>query len=644
LYLKRISIQNMGPVDNLELELPFKNDLPIPVCLVGANGSGKSTVLSTIVNGMVVIKGVAFDDAEIEKGKFFRLGNQQFIKYGEHYYHTIVEFSDDISVEGWMLDRPRNKFESELKFCPAITSWSQIPESEDHHFDQFPNSNVNLAKIRNAFAGNCVLYFPPNRFEEPSWLNEDNLLANVKFEQRRNIRSLSERLIFSQRRVAATCDWLLNVVLDKLVAAQEVQSMSALGKSEKIIPKKQQLDDPNDLLIGAITSILKLVLADEQSEVSLSIGNRQNRQLGIVVNRSDGTSTTIANVFALSSGESSLFALFSSILFDFDRSGVEFTSLQEVKGIVVIDEIDTHLHLDLQRNILPKLLKLFEGVQFIITTHSPLFLLGLQDTFGSESVQVISLPDGNSINAEDFSELDSAYIGIKNTARHRQTIEQEVIKSRRPLLIVEGRSDEIILNTAWQKLFSSPIPFDIQAAGIEADLTKRNGNAEQLRRTIEFVATISERTIIGLFDNDREGNERFKGLHKNTFEDWSDNCEIRKHRTAKVWGILLPVAVGREAFVTANINYRHLVIEHYFSDELLSLHGMKGDKIMTTEVYEVCGDKIKFAEKSCDFDDVEFEGFRMLFSRLADISNEYSPQPGVVQSMANRLDLDLLDV
>jgi predicted ATP-binding protein involved in virulence len=622
LYLKRISIQNMGPVDNLEFELPFKNDLPMPVCLVGANGSGKSTVLSTIVNGMVVIKGVAFDDAEIEKGKFFRLGNPQFIKYGEHYYHTLVEFSDDISVEGWMLDRPRNKFESELAFFPEITSWSQIPESEDHHFT-IP-SEVNLAKIRNAFAGNCVLYFPPNRFEEPSWLNEDNLLGNVKFEQRRNIRNLSERLIFSQRRVAATCDWLLNVVLDKLVVARE-------GKSQ-IIPEQQQSDDPNDRLLTAITSILKLILADEQSDVGLSIGNRQNRQLGIVVNRSDGTSTTIPNIFALSSGESSLFALFSSILFDFDRSGVEFTSLQEVKGIVVIDEIDTHLHLDLQREILPKLLKLFEGVQFIITTHSPLFLLGLRDTFGSESVQVISLPDGNSIDAEDFSELDSAYIAIKNTARHRQTIEQEVIKSRRPLLIVEGRSDEIILNTAWQKLFSSPIPFDIQAAGIEADLTQRNGNAEQLRRTIEFVATISERTIIGLFDNDREGNERFKGLHKNTFEDWSDNCEIRKHRTAKVWGILLPVAVGREEFVTANINYRYLVIEHYFSDELLSLHGMKGNKIMTTEVYEICGGKIKFAEKSCAFDDVEFEGFRMLFSRLSSISNEYSDQSSMTQT------------
>ncbi len=181
MYLKRVSIQNMGPIDNLDIELPFKNNLPMPVCLVGANGSGKSTVLSTIVNGMVVSKGVAFDDAEVEKGKVFRLRSPQFIKYGEHYYHTLVEFSDDISVEEWMLDRPKEKFEFEFEFCPAITSWSQIPESENSHFAQIPilNSEVDLAKIRDAFAGNCVLYFPPNRFEEPSWLNEDNLLGRL---------------------------------------------------------------------------------------------------------------------------------------------------------------------------------------------------------------------------------------------------------------------------------------------------------------------------------------------------------------------------------------------------------------------------------------------------------------------------------
>ena len=52
--------------------------------------------------------------------------------------------------------------------------------------------------------------------------------------------------------------------------------------------------------------------------------------------------------------------------------------LNQITGIVVIDEIEMHLHSDLQRKILPCLINLFPKVQFVITSHSPLFLLGMQ--------------------------------------------------------------------------------------------------------------------------------------------------------------------------------------------------------------------------------------------------------------------------
>lgn len=45
-----------------------------------------------------------------------------------------------------------------------------------------------------------------------------------------------------------------------------------------------------------------------------------------------------------------------------------------LEGIVLIDEIETHLHVELQRKILPILTELFPNLQFIITTHSPFIL------------------------------------------------------------------------------------------------------------------------------------------------------------------------------------------------------------------------------------------------------------------------------
>ena len=51
----------------------------------------------------------------------------------------------------------------------------------------------------------------------------------------------------------------------------------------------------------------------------------------------------------------------------------------EKEGIVLIDEIETHLHLGMQKIILPLLTTMFPNIQFIVTTHSPFILNSLRD-------------------------------------------------------------------------------------------------------------------------------------------------------------------------------------------------------------------------------------------------------------------------
>lgn len=48
--------------------------------------------------------------------------------------------------------------------------------------------------------------------------------------------------------------------------------------------------------------------------------------------------------------------------------------LQTITGVVVIDELDLHLHPQLQGEVLPALRRTFPSLQFIVTTHSPLVL------------------------------------------------------------------------------------------------------------------------------------------------------------------------------------------------------------------------------------------------------------------------------
>lgn len=51
----------------------------------------------------------------------------------------------------------------------------------------------------------------------------------------------------------------------------------------------------------------------------------------------------------------------------------------DLEGIVLIDEIETHLHVELQKKIVPILTKLFPNIQFIMTTHSPFVLNSAQN-------------------------------------------------------------------------------------------------------------------------------------------------------------------------------------------------------------------------------------------------------------------------
>lgn len=70
----------------------------------------------------------------------------------------------------------------------------------------------------------------------------------------------------------------------------------------------------------------------------------------------------------LSSGFSSILAVYAEL---FTKIRLRDLTPDELKGIVLIDEIDAHLHPSLQRKIFSFLSHAFPNIQFIIATHSP---------------------------------------------------------------------------------------------------------------------------------------------------------------------------------------------------------------------------------------------------------------------------------
>ena len=64
----------------------------------------------------------------------------------------------------------------------------------------------------------------------------------------------------------------------------------------------------------------------------------------------------------------------------------------DIPGIIIIDEIDLHLHPELEKVALPQFRKTFPSLQFIVSTHSPLVLVGI-DTHESSNAILRMVPD-----------------------------------------------------------------------------------------------------------------------------------------------------------------------------------------------------------------------------------------------------------
>lgn len=93
----------------------------------------------------------------------------------------------------------------------------------------------------------------------------------------------------------------------------------------------------------------------------------------------------------LSDGEKSLIALIGDLARRLSIANPTSDNPLEGSGIILIDEIDLHLHPKWQRMIIPNLLKIFPNCQFIVSTHSPSVITHVQP----DSLFLIEQTDSN---------------------------------------------------------------------------------------------------------------------------------------------------------------------------------------------------------------------------------------------------------
>lgn len=108
----------------------------------------------------------------------------------------------------------------------------------------------------------------------------------------------------------------------------------------------------------------------------------------------------------LSDGYSSIINIISDLILRMDknRASEEKNYTFDTEGIVLIDELETHLHIGLQKKILPFLTEFFPNIQFIITTHSPFVLSSIDNSVIYDLEKKIKVKDLSNYSYEGIVE------------------------------------------------------------------------------------------------------------------------------------------------------------------------------------------------------------------------------------------------
>ena len=108
----------------------------------------------------------------------------------------------------------------------------------------------------------------------------------------------------------------------------------------------------------------------------------------------------------LSDGYSAIIDIVSDLMLRMEQNWIFTDNLctYDLEGIVLIDELESHLHIELQRKILPFLTSFFPRLQIIVTTHSPYILNSVSNALVYDLEKQIEIEDMSGYSSEGIVE------------------------------------------------------------------------------------------------------------------------------------------------------------------------------------------------------------------------------------------------
>jgi energy-coupling factor transporter ATP-binding protein EcfA2 len=285
-------------------------------------------------------------------------------------------------------------------------------------------------------------------------------------------------------------------------------------------------------------------------------------------------------------------------------------------GVVLIDEPELSLHPDWQARIVgfyKHLLTDREGncPQIIIATHSPFIVHGA----GNSKVIILEKDDATGVIGPMPSPAYPSVAAIEAVRAFNIDAFLSDVAAAQLLVLTEGETDKIILDTAWSKLRpSQPKPFELRSAL----------GAKNIRITLQddqAIHKMSGRKVVGLFDFDEAYND-WNGLWKQSEKVIGHEATglIKKHPTAdSFWAMLLPVPSFRQTFANQQLKGTSILSIEFMFKDVDHIPGLTTTKQLPANQEMpmiVDGKKAAFAAHVASLKPDSFSAFEPLFSRF----------------------------
>ena len=349
IFIKNVHINKVRHLENIDI--PISETERKHLILTGKNGSGKTSVLLEIKNWLTGIENQQLLQLQINRTNIKNLED------------AIVRLESQLATG--------NNFE----IGQQIVNYKNSIKYHQGQVEVFSNIDINFS------TANIFPLFNEGNFILSHFGARRNLQINVP--QGINKISLRDKYGVNENAGINFVQYIVNLKADRSFARDENDETSVIQINEWFDNFEKSLQD---------------ILGDDKLKLEF---DRKNYNFTLI--NKEGESSDFTN---LSDGYSTILNIISELIMRMENKA---SKSYDIQGIVLIDEIETHLHIDLQKKILPFLTNFFPKIQFIVTTHSPFVLNSVSNAviFDLEKKLLVEDLSGYSVNSIIESYFDS---------------------------------------------------------------------------------------------------------------------------------------------------------------------------------------------------------------------------------------------